>query len=197
MKRRSFHLLIVTGAACLLTACGMLRVDSWVNPEYPNRPMGKIMVLGVGKTAEISHQYENLFIERLTKLGIQADSMHRHVNREEMVSEDEIVRILKEQACDSIIVTRLVTEKERHYDGDAYPDYYWHYYGFYSSAFDAKTIESLTEYDLETNLYDVETRSLVWSGREIVYSDRSAQSNMKDVIRALIKNLQRENMVRR
>lgn len=197
MKRHTSVRLIVVGVVGLLTACGTLRVDSWVNPEYPNRPVGKIMVLGVGKTVEISRQYEGLFIDRLTELGIDADSMHRHVNRENMVTEDELVNILKEHACDSIIVTRLISETEQHYAGGDYPNHYWHYYGFYSSAFEARTVESLIEYDLETNLYDVETRSLVWSGRELVYNDRSAQSNMRDVINALIKKLQRENMVSR
>lgn len=197
MKRHTSAKLIVIGVAGLLSACGTLHVDSWANPDYPDRPVGKIMVLGVGKTVDTSRQYENLFVDRLSKLGIEADSMHRYISREDMVTEDEIVKILKEHACDSIIVTRLLAEKERHYVGGDYPDHYWHYYGFYSNAFDARTVESLVEYDLETNLYDVETRSLVWSGREVVYSDRPAQSNMKDVIRALIKNLQRENMVHR
>ena len=197
MKRCTSSKLVLIGVVGLLTGCGMLHVDSWVNPEYPSRPVGKIMILGIGKTVEISRQYENLFIDRLTKLGVEADSMHRYVCREDLVTEDEIVEILKEHACDSIIITRLLAEKERHYVGGGYPDHYWHYYGFYSNAFDARTVESLVEYDLETNLYDVETRSLVWSGREVVYSDRPAQSNMKDVIKALLKSLQHANMVSR
>lgn len=197
MKLHHSAKLIVIGILGLLSACGTLHVDSWANPEYPNRPVGKIMVLGVGKTVEISRQYEDLFIDRLTKLGVEADSMHLHVTRKEMMSEDEIVEILKEHHCDSIIITRLLSEKERYYAGGEYPDHYWHYYGFYSDAFDTRAVESIMEYDLETNLYDVETRSLIWSGREVVYSDRSVQSNMKDVIKALVKNLQRENMVSR
>lgn len=190
-------LFFMTALVALLSACGTLRVDSWSNPDFPNRAVGKVMVLGVGKTVEISRQYENLFIEQLNRLGVEADSMHRYVSREEMVTEDEIVEILNTHVCDSILVTRLRSEKELHYAVGEYPDHYWHYYGFYSTAFDARTVESIMEYDLETNLYDVKTRSLVWSGREVVYNDRPTQSNMKDVIKGLIKKLEQENMLHR
>jgi hypothetical protein len=155
------------------------------------------MVLGVGKTAAISRLYESLFVQELTELGISTDSMHLHINRDKLVTEDEIVKILTENNFDSIIVTRLIsaTEHFQTVSVDQYPDYYWHYYGFYNYAYNYAEIEEYTEYELETNLYDVKTRKLVWLTRKQVTSNHSEEGNMKNIIKAAIKNLQRENMI--
>jgi hypothetical protein len=57
----------LTLTANLLSGCG-LHVSSWIDPQFTDRPMGKTMVLGAGKTVEISRQYETLFVNRLTEL---------------------------------------------------------------------------------------------------------------------------------
>ena len=188
------------GLAVLLTACTTTSSEySWSNPEYIDRPIGKTMVLGVGKTAEISRYYESMFVDNLTALGITADSMHQHISREELVTEDEIVKILTNNQFDSIIVTRMTSEKERirAVAVNQYPDHYWHYYGFYNYAYHQAEIEEYIEYELETNLYDVNTRKLVWLGQKQITNDRSEKDGLELVINSAIQTLQSENMVSR
>ncbi|MDF7808147.1 hypothetical protein P4E94_11905 [Pontiellaceae bacterium B12219] len=188
------------GLAVLLTACTTTSGEySWSNPEYIDRPIGKTMVLGVGKTAEISRYYESMFVDNLTALGITADSMHQHISREELVTEDEIVKILTDNQFDSIIVTRMTSEKERirAVAVNQYPDHYWHYYGFYNYAYHQAEIEEYIEYELETNLYDVNTRKLVWLGQKQITNDRSEKDGLELVINSAIQTLQSENMVSR
>jgi hypothetical protein len=130
-------LILSIGVAALLTGCNTPVEDySWSNPAYADRPIGKTMVLGVGKTAEISRFYESMFVDELTSWGITADSMHLYISRDELVTEDEIVKILTDNHFDSIIVTRMTSEKERIRAVAVmqYTDHYWHFYGFYIYA---------------------------------------------------------------
>ena len=51
------------------------------------------------------------------------------------------------------------------------------------------------EFELETNLYDVKSKKLVWTGRKIIYDDRSDLTNLKNVIKAIIKDLGKKDLL--
>jgi len=48
---------------------------------------------------------------------------------------------------------------------------------------------------LETNLYDVKTEKLIWSGQSETFSRDSKDQIIKDVIKAVINDLQKNKLI--
>ena len=186
--------------ACLLASCNTVKVHSWMDPAFEGRTIGKTMALGVAESDSISRQYEALFVERLSELGVEAESLHALIQKTDPVSEEALVAALQEHNYDSILVTRKLSETERQQvvTSGHYPSHFRNYYGYYSHAYslsyDTATM-SFLEFELETNLYDVKTQKLVWTGRTIVYDDRSDLTNMKGIIKGVIKDLNKKGLL--
>ena len=186
---------------CLLASCNTVKVRSWTDPEFAGRSAGKTMVLGVAESDSISRQYEAFFVEYLAELGVKADSLHALLQKTDPVSEEALVAALRKHNYDSILVTRQLSETERQQvvTTGYYPSHYGNYYGYYSHAYslsyNTAYVQSFMEFELETNLYDVKTKKLVWTGRTIVYDDRSDQTNMKGIIKGVVKDLGKQNLL--
>ncbi len=187
--------------ACLLTSCNTVKVRSWTDPAFAGRNIGKTMVMGVAESDTASRQYEAYFVEQLTALGVESASLHALVQKTDPVSEDALVAALRKDHYDSILVTRKLSETERQQvvTMGYYPDYYDSYYGYYSYGYgltyNSAYVQSFMEFELETNLYDVKTKKLVWTGRTIVYDDRSDQTNMKNIIKGVLKDLGKKGLL--
>jgi hypothetical protein len=201
MKHKTTTTLVSAACLGLLAACNTVKVHSWTAPGSNGRPLGKTMVLGVAESDSLSLQYESLFVERLGELGISAESLHARVQKTDKITEEALAAALREQGFNSILVTRLLSEKERQQvvNTGFYPSHYDSYYGFYSHAYhltyNTAYVQSFVEFELETNLYDVETSKLVWSGRKVIYDDRSDQTNMRGIINGVIKDLRKQGMI--
>ena len=194
-------LLLLAAATATLVACNTVKVSSWMDPAFEGRTLGNTAVLGVAESDTLSRQYEGLFVNRLVELGLSAVSVHAETQHTDQISEEELVALLRQYHFDSILVTRVLAETERQQvvTTGYYPEHYGNYYGYYSHAYslayNTAYVQSFMEFELETNLYDVETRKLVWTGRKVVYDDRSDMTNMKGVIKGVIKDLRKRGMI--
>jgi hypothetical protein len=52
------------------------------------------------------------------------------------------------------------------------------------------------EFDLESNLYEVNSEKLIWTGRKTVYDDASALENIKTVIQSVVADLRKQGMLK-
>ena len=205
MKKVTFALFTLGTIASLLTACNTVKVQSWTDPAFKGRAIGKTLVLGIADSDSMSRQYEDIFVNRLLELGLEAGSLHASMEVSDEIDKiDKAVldALLKENHIDTIIVTRPLSETERNqvvttgYTSAPYDNYYG-YYGYgYSLSYNMANVVSFREFVLETNVYDVETEKLIWSGRKIVYDDRSDLTNMKSIIKAVVKDLQKQGMIK-
>lgn len=182
--------------AGLAASCASIKVDSWKDPEIADRPIGKTMVLGLSQSDSVRRQYETMFTTDLRRQGIEAHALHGMVPDLEKLEEEMLVALLSDNGFDSILVTRLMSEDWKRGMGAAsrFPTYYATYWGYcsttvYVSSYAGNQSEIYQEFRLETNLYDVETRKLIWSGRSVVYDDRTDEANMRGIIRAAIYDL--------
>jgi hypothetical protein len=201
MKKKKSILLLASFVTCLLASCNTVKVHSWTDPEFAGRSIGKTMVLGVADSDSVSRQYEALFVDHLAESGIKADSLHALLQKTDPVSEEALVAALQKHNYDSILVTRKLSETERQQvvTTGYYPSHYRSYYGYYSHAYtlsyNTAYVQSFLEFELETNLYDVKTQKLVWTGRTIIYDDRSDQTNMKGIIKGVVKDLGKQDLL--
>jgi hypothetical protein len=54
---------------------------------------------------------------------------------------------------------------------------------------------NLIKENLETNLYDVKTEKLIWSGQSETWSKDSKDQIINDVIKAVVNNLQKNKLL--
>jgi hypothetical protein len=201
MKIIIFNRIFAVVAISLLTACNTAKVQSWADPQFAGRPIGKTIVLGVAESDSRCRQYEDLFVSRLLELGIAASSLHANSQLTDKLDREGLKSLLELNEVDSIIVTRVLSETERNqmvetgYYGTAYTTY-WGYYDYgYTVSYNTADVTSFMEFELETNLYDVETEKLVWSGRNVVYDDRSDMKNMQVIIRGVVRDLRKQGFI--
>lgn len=193
---------VVAGAAVVVgSSCSTVKIDSWTAPDMSGRPMGKTIVVGVSNTEAIRRDYEEQFAESLLASGVDAVASYTVVQKEEKLSKEEFVAMLGQQDFDSVIVTRVIGKEDRlrYHPPITYPRPYYSHYGYYnlsySRAHSPGYMEDYVQTLLETNLYDVESTDLVWSGQKQVTSETPTKKNIQNVIKAVVKDLNRQGLI--
>ena len=193
------HLSVLTvGLAlpALTTSCTSVKISSWADPAFTGRPVGKTVVIGVGRSESLRRRYEDMFVASLTAIGVEAIASSETMPGEDLIAESRMRKHIADTGATSVIVTRTLGEKDKvNYSPPVvYPSHYGSYYGFYSTSFGHATSPgyafNYTETMLETTLYDATSGKLVWAGTKTITDDRSDKKNMTRVIEAVIKDLQ-------
>ncbi|MEI6891330.1 MAG: hypothetical protein V5783_04075 [Pontiella sp.] len=203
MFKKITTILLYTAAICLLSSCQMRtpKQQAWVNPAFKDHTLGKTMVLGMGNSQALSRQYEAYFVNSLLPY-IDAGSLRVSMVIKDKIDKEELELFLEQKQVKTIIVTRVLEGTSRDqivsigYDISPYNNGYWGYYNHgYTLQANTATVTSYMEYVLETNIYDVESEALIWSGRKSIFDDRSDLANMEIIIKAVVKDLHHQNML--
>ncbi|MDF7808148.1 hypothetical protein P4E94_11910 [Pontiellaceae bacterium B12219] len=206
MKKYLPTLLTVTVLTALLSSCQMRspKLESWINPEYTTYKFGKTSVLAMANSESRCLQYETLFVNSLLPY-VPAGSLHANYGITGKMDKTQLVSLLKENKIKTLVVTMMRGETQLQqvapigYTPTMYTDDYWGYYNWgytiMASEMNFGLVNSYMEYTLETNVYDVESGKLVWSGRKSVFDDRSDEKNMKVVIKTVIHDLQKRGLL--
>lgn len=181
--------------AGLLTSCSTLEMQTWSDPDVPDRQLGPSIVLGVAASDNMRRSYEDMFANRLKEVGANVVASYSVLPDEDKLDEAEVRAAIKKAGVESVIVTRVVDERDK----TQYVPAVSHggYYGYYSYGYNFSSghAYNYTETHLETNVYDVETEKLVWAGRMVVTDHKSDKKNMKDVVAGQVKEWQKAGML--
>jgi len=111
------------------------------------------------------------------------------------LKKETILNAVDQYESDAVIITHLIGKEEKDVytrDGSAHRGFYGFYHSRYSDPGYSSTSTSVR---LETNLYDVKTEKLMWSGKSKTWSKDSKDQIINDVIRAVINNLQKNKLI--
>ncbi len=205
MNRKTIlNALLVAPLIMLAGACQMKtpKQQSWSNPAFEGRGLGKTLVLAIADSESICLQYEELFTQYLLP-HVPAGSARASENVVGKLDEERLKSMLKENQVKTLIITQVIDGTQREqvvtlgYTAAPYDHGYWGYYNYgYSLNPNMATVSSYVEYLLETNVYDVETEKLVWSGRKSVFDDRSDMDNMNIIIKNVVRDLEKRGMLK-
>lgn len=191
----SFVFLIISCAGTELT-------HKQVNEAYKGMPVSDILVIAITGNEDSRRSFERKFVAHLKSVGVEAisseDAIPMPADLE--LKKETILNAVNQFENDAVIITHLIDkeEKEAYTRGD-----YAHggYYGFYQSRYRysyardpgySSTSKTLL---LETNLYDVKTEKLIWSGQSKTWSKDSKDQIINDVIKVLINELQNDKLI--
>ncbi|VGO14229.1 hypothetical protein PDESU_02788 [Pontiella desulfatans] len=191
--------------SCLLASCMSARNASWSNPEFPERKLGKTIVMAIGESEYRVNQFEALLVRELATYGVAAQAMHQLCPTVGDMEREQISALVQSNRFDSIVVTHVLSEDDRQqlvatgYTSSPNMGYsgvgYWGYGMSYSLNPEFATVSNTTTYDLETNLFDVPSKKLVWSGRKEVFDGDSDIKNIQKVVISVIRGFKSNKML--
>jgi len=181
----------------LIISCyGTELTHKQANEVYKGKPVSNILVIAITGNEDSRRSFERKFVARLKSAGVEAISSEEAIpmpaNLE--LKKEMILSAVNQFKNDAVIITRLISKEEKEVytrGGTAHGGYYG-YYSRHSARGYATTSRT---FRLETNLYDVKTEKLIWSGQSKTVSKDSKDQTINDVIRVLVNDLQSNRLI--
>jgi hypothetical protein len=168
-----------------------------VDNAYNGKPVSDIFVIAITGNEHNRRSFEKKFVAQLKSVGVDAVSSEEAIpmpaNLE--LKKETILNAVHRYENDAVIITHLIGKEEKDVytrGGSAQRGFYGFYHNRYS---DPGYSSTSTTVRLETNLYDVKTEKLIWSGQSETWSKDSKDQIINDVIKSVINNLQKNKLL--
>ena len=186
----SFAFLIISCAGTELT-------QEQVGDAYKGKPVSNILVIAITGNEHNRRSFEQKFVAQLKSIGVDAisseEAMPMPPNLE--LKKETRLHTVNQYENDAVIITHLLGKEEKDVYTRGGPTHRG-FYGFYHSRHSSSGYSSTsTTVRLETNLYDVKTEKLIWSGKSKTLSKDAKDQIINDVIKAVINNLQKNKLI--
>ena len=188
---------LLSFAFLIISCTGTEITQKQIDDPYKGKPVSDILVIAITGNEHNRRVFEKRFVAHLKSVGVDAISSEEAIpmpaNLE--LKKEMILNAVDKYENDAVIITHLIGKEEK----DVYTrsgSTHRGFYGFYSSRYsDPGYSSTSTTVRLETNLYDVKTEKLIWSGKSKTWSKDSKDQIINDVIKAVINNLQKNKLI--
>lgn len=191
----------------LVTSCANTKITSvWMDQSKQGTSYKDILVIGIAEEQHNRRLYEEQFTSQLSAIGIESEVSYKILPEGTSINRDTVAEAIKGKEIDAVIVTHLVAVDEEtvyRQPTTTYRPTYGHYNGLYSYYPHVNTYVHepgyYTKHDvvkLETNLYEVESESLVWSAQSRSFAPESAKEVIDDLVKLVIKDLKEKELVK-
>lgn len=186
--------------AGVLSSCATTNLlTSWVEPEARGKKLGNVLLVGVARNAVVRRQFEDGFARVLRGRKIGALTSYAQLPDPAAINEAAVKPIAAKENITHVLIVRLVDRKtvtsyappspNSYYAGPYYPAHYGSWHGYYGTGYAAATSPGYTyetEYvHLETNVYDVATGKLLWTGLTKTALGRQVQEQIEEFIEVI------------
>ena len=173
---------------------------TWVDKQRQGKPVSSVMVIAVTKEEGVRRSFEDKFVEKFNERGIDAISSADDIQipPDKKLTKNHILNALQKHKNDAVIITQLKTvEKKQTYvpPRRSVGGYYGYYGNAYSMAVEPGYYRDDTYILLETNLYDVATEKLIWSGTSKTWNPSSTNNLIDGVITAILNDMQKMQLL--
>lgn len=202
MKRHQFKgWAIVLCCSILTISCAGTRLSqTWVDEARRGEPVADVLVIVIADNQKNREAFEKKFVRQLQAAGVEAVASGEAIPmpRDLKLEKDVIRQAVEKFGNDAVIISHLAgLEKEEVFTrtGPVYGGYY-NYYGYvFDRVRDRGFSGEVATVRLETNLYDVNTERLLWSGQSISENVTSLDTVVDEVIALVIKDLQKQKLL--
>lgn len=211
MKFRFFALPLLV---VIITACGPSQriTNSWINPEARSKgPYESIFVMvlsqSIGNSFSIEDRMASLLSTRGRKSVVSSAVFPPGISLSEDFTREQMADAIKRTGCDAVFVIALLDVKsvETYHPGTAYypmnygmyGSYYGYYNYYYPQVYSPGYYSTDKTYYIESNFYDLEADQLLWSIQSEAYNPTSIDSWFNKYSYDLLKELEREDLIRK
>jgi hypothetical protein len=202
MKSIKLFVLLLISAAFLFASCTTTTVmtDVWKDKTYKGKPQ-KIAVIMVAKSPERRNLFEDRFSGELEARGNNAFQSYTIIPMEQLRDKELVESKIRSSGADTVLISRLVDTKtiESYNPGMIYvvPDSYNDWWGYYAIVFaDHGYTGNVAVAYVETNVYDVKTKKLIWSGHSKTERTEGEQELITAFIKVMIKKLASDKIIK-
>jgi hypothetical protein len=201
-------LLIPLSLIGLLFSCASTKLEkSWADPSFnaTMKPFTKVLVIAPLRDQNSQRIAEDKIVLKLQKgvVGVQSYSYLQPNDTAITFVESK----LKQDGFDGIILMRLTTiEKSMTYNqGTYYGGYYGGYYGYrgygyggyYGGGYAPGYYSEDKTFMVETNLYRISDRKLLWSGTTSTLNPTSLEKSLDEIIYTIQYELQKKGLIKK
>ena len=209
MRKKSLLFVTAFAIPAILAASSPRLELSWKNPNYPGGHFTNILVLALNGKAENRAEFEDELVAAIARPGIQATQSYVFLPRPNSTPIDinDLKAVIREQKFDAIVVARLTkAEKKTTYvPGQVYNPYpvYGSFAGYYTAVsplvYSPGYLEKLNIAQVETNFYSTAKPDgeLVWTGTTNSFDGNSPMKVIRELVRVVIKELEKQNVIDR
>jgi len=197
---------LLPALALLAASCGTSTqmTESWREPSYQPQPVSKVMVIGIGENPLRVKVFEDIMGQKFAarKLAVVQGSS---VIPKDSVDMETLKQLVRDTGSDLAVTSRLLgVDKETQYvPGSTYyvpgPSYYG-MYSYYSSSYamvhDPGYITTYKVYKVESNVYDVRTAKLIWTGHSETTDPVNPEDGINSLGTAVINELVRMKIIK-
>jgi hypothetical protein len=202
MKSIKLFVLLLISATFLFASCTTTTVmtDVWKDETYQGKPQ-KIAVIMVAKSPERRNLFEDRFSGELDARGNNAFQSYTIIPMEQLTDKELVKSKIISSGADTVLISRLVDTKtiESYNPGMIYvvPDSYNDWWGYYALVFaDHGYTGNVAVVYVETNVYDVKTKKLIWSGHSKTERTEGDQELITAFIKVMIKKLASDKIIK-
>jgi hypothetical protein len=207
-KRLVLALIVVGGLALLAVASPKLELR-WKNPNFAGGAFKNILVLALNGKAENRAEFEDELVAAIARPTQKAVASYVYIARPDATPIDmkDLRELVREQKFDAIVVARLTKRdtKTTYVPGEVYTPfpYYGTFYGYYGAVYPVVYtpgyMETEKEAQVEVNFYSTAKPDgeLVWTGTTNTFDGSSAMKVIKELVKVVTKELEKENIIER
>jgi hypothetical protein len=209
MKKSS--ILCCWALALAVLACGTTPTTvttvptAWKSPDYSGPGFARILVIAVHTDDGTRRLFEDHLARELTKHRVVAVPSYTHLPDTDQHTRAEIREAVAGGDFDGVTVSRLVGRNEektyvagRSYEVAKTPT--GGYYGYYRTSWEVVNepgyYKTNTTVHLQTRLYDVQSKSMVWDGKSDTMNPNSVTDTVESSTRAIAKQIKKDGMLR-
>ena len=196
---------IVAFTFLLLSFCSTTQTtNTWVDQSYRGSPVSDVLVIAVSKDGNLRRSFENKFVQKLKATGVRAVPSAAEMPLDQKMEKEAVLAIVKKLGVDSVLVTHLVSVKEKDVSTPAAEyrpadDYHRGQAEFYQDVYDysrqPQYYPTRVKVRLESKLYDVKTEKPIWSAQSKTLDPQSTMELFDAAIEAFVRNLKENKLL--
>ena len=185
----------------LAVSCAGTRMSqTWVDEARRGKPVSDVLVIVIADKTKNREAFEHKFVQQLKAAGVEAVSSADVIPmpRDLKLEKNVILQAVDKYGNDAVIISHLTGLDKKEVFTRTGPIYggYYNYYGYtFEAVQDPGFYSEIATVRLETNLYDVKTEQLLWSGQSQSEDVQSINKLIDEVIALVIKDLQKNKLL--
>ena len=184
----------------IISCAGTELTHKQVTEAFKGKPVSDILVIAITGNEDSRRSFERKFVAQIKSAGVEAISSEDAIPMpaDLKLKKETILNAVKQFENDAVIITHLIEKEEKEVitrGGQGKRGYYSFYHSRFSYARDPGYSSTSKTIRLETNLYDVKTEKLIWSGQSKTFSKDSKDQIINDVIKVVINDLQNNKLI--
>ncbi|MBE9564965.1 MAG: hypothetical protein IMF17_06940 [Proteobacteria bacterium] len=189
-------LIVILTASCAKTSM----IENWKDDELTHA-YKHLMIIGISDSQQTRQIYEKHFVSNLKKSNITATPSYKLINSKQKMNRETVVAAIKGTEIDAVLVTYLVSAdvEIKHRDSPLGVGYSGTAEGSEISAtIVSKRGVSRSEevFVLKNDLFDVQSKSLVWSVQTETVGPESIDEVVTGVTKLLINQMLIDGIVK-